>query len=256
VLIWEQFATQGLDRIPMSAPEFLDYEREIRSCEQVAAFDYTPFNLTAGNVPERVQGAVVSPALFSLLGVEPIAGRTLAREEQGEGSDDVIVISERLWKRSFNSDPFLVGKTLQLNGRNYNVIGVMPHSFDFPVPLFNIQGGRFAEQVDIWEPVAFTTNELKARYARSYGMIGRLRSGVTLATAQAEFDTLTKNWLRAHPDNYVVGFGAKVYQFQEQVVSGMRKGLAILFGAVVFVLLIACANLATIASGAGERARA
>jgi putative ABC transport system permease protein len=249
VLIWEQFANQGLDRIPMSAPEFLDYEKGIRSCEQVAAFDYTTFNLTAGNAPERVQGAVVSPALFSLLGVEPIAGRTFAREEQGEGRDGVIVISERIWKRRFNSDPFLVGKTLQLNGRTYNVIGVMPRSFDFPIPLFNVQGGRFAEQVDIWKPVAFTTNELKARYARSYGMIGRLRAGVTLATAQAEFDTLTTNWLRSHPDKYDVGFGAKVYQFQEQVVGGMRKGLAILFGAVVFVLLIACANLATMLLG-------
>jgi putative ABC transport system permease protein len=249
VLIWEQFATQGLDRIPMSAPEFLDYEKEIRSCEQVAAFNYTTFNLTAGSVPERVQGAVVSPALFSLLGVDPIAGRTFAREEQGEGHDDVIVISERIWKRRFNSDPFLVGKTLQLNGRTYNVIGVMPRSFDFPIPLFNIQGGRFAEQVDIWKPVAFTANELKARYSRSYGMIGRLRTGVTLATAQAEFDILTANWLRTHADNYVVGFGAKVYQFQEQVVGGMRKGLAILFGAVVFVLLIACANLATMLLG-------
>jgi putative ABC transport system permease protein len=249
VLIWEKFANQGLERIPMSPPEFLDYEKEIRSCEQVAAFDYTTFNLTAGDVPERVQGAVVSPALFSLLGVEPIAGRTFAREEQGGGRDDVVVISERIWKRRFNSDPFLVGKTLQLNGRTYSVIGVMPRSFDFPIPLFNIQGGRFAEQVDIWKPVAFTTNELKARYARSYGMIGRLRSGVPLATAQAEFDALTKNWLRTYPDNYGEGFGAKVYQFQEQVVGGMRKGLAILFGAVVFVLLIACANLATMLLG-------
>ena len=245
VLLWEQFATQGLDRIPMSAPEFLDYEKEIRSCEQVAAFDYTAFNLTAGDVPERIQGAVVSPALFPLLGVEPVVGRTFAREEQGEGHDDVVVISERLWKRRINSDPFLVGKTLQLNGRTYNVIGVMPRSFEFPIPLFNMQGGRFAEQVDIWKPVAFTTNELKARYARSYGMVGRLRAGVTLAKAQAEFDTLTTNWLRTYADNYGVGFGAKVYRFQEQVVGGMRKGLAILFGAVAFVLLIACANLAT-----------
>lgn len=245
VLVWEQFINQGLERIPVSPPEFLDYEKEVRSCSQLAAFNYTAFNLTGGAIPERIQGAAVSSSLFSLLGVEPIAGRTFARDEQGEGHDDVVVISERLWKRRFNSDPMLVGKTLELNGRTFTVIGVMPRAFEFPIPLFNVQGGQFAEQVDIWKPVAFTANELQSRGSRAYGIIGRLNAGVTPAKAQAEFDTITANWLRIHTDNYPSGFGAKVYSLQEQVVGGMRKGLAILLGAVAFVLLIACANLAT-----------
>ena len=246
VLIWEQFLAQGLERIPVSAPEYLDYAKELKSVE-VAGFDYLNFNLTAGDVPERISGAVVSPSLFTLLGVEPIRGRTFAQEEHGEGHDNVVVISDRLWKRRFNADPMLIGKTLELNGRAFTVIGVMPASFEFPIPLFGIQGNQFGERVDLWKPIAFTPQELKARYSRSYGVIGRLRPGVGVSAAQAELDTVIAGWLRAHPDNYgtATRFGARIYPLHEQVVGGMRKGLAILLGAVAGVLLIACANLAT-----------
>src|ERR1700756_500756 len=131
-LIWEQFKTQGLERIPCSPPEYLDLEKEFQSGTGLAAFNYQTFNLGGGDVPERISGAEGTPSLFPLLGVEPIKGRTFAREEQGEGHDDVIVISERLWKRRFNSDPALVGKSLLFNGRSYTVIGIMPAKFDFP----------------------------------------------------------------------------------------------------------------------------
>src|SRR6266404_7245967 len=246
VLIWEQFATQGLDRIPVSPPEYLDLEKEFQSGTGLAAFNYQAFNLGGGDVPERISGAVVTSSLFPLLGVEPIKGRTFAREEQSEGHDDVIVISERLWKRRFNADPMLIGKTLLLNGRSYTVIGVMPSKFEFPIPLFGVQGNQFAERVDIWKPVAFTKNELEERGSRSYGMITRLRPGVSLSQAQAELDKIISNWKQTYKNNYGGGgFGAKIYVLHDQVVGGMRTGLTILLGAVVFVLLIACANLAT-----------
>ena len=246
VLIWERFATLGLERIPVSPAEYLDLEKEFQSTTGLAAFTFERFNLGGGDVPERISGAAVSPSLFPLLGVEPIKGRTFAREEQGQGQDDIIVISERLWKRRFNSDPALVGKSLLLNGRNYTVIGVMPAKFEFPIPLFGVQGNQFAERVDIWKPVAFTPLELKERYSRSYALIARLRPDVSVAKAQAELDQLISNWIRAYPDNYSSGgFGVRIYPFQDQVVGGMRTGLAILLGAVVFVLVIACANLAT-----------
>ena len=245
-LIWEQFATQGLDRIPVSPPEYLDLEKDFQSGTGIAAFNYQTFNLGGGDVPERISGALVSPSLFPLLGAEPIRGRAFAREEQGQGHYDVIVISERLWKRRFNSDPALVGKSLLLNGRSYSVIGVMPARFDFPIPLFGVQGNQFAERVDIWKPLAFTSLELNERGSRSYGLITRLRPGTSVAKAQAELDKIISNWIRAYPDNYSGGgFGARIYPLQDQVVGGMRTGLAILLGAVIFVLLIACANLAT-----------
>src|ERR1700719_4112245 len=165
-LIWEQFATQGLDRIPVSPPEYLDLEKDFQSGMGIAAFNYQTFNLGGGDVPERISGALVAPSLFPLLGVEPIKGRTFAREEQGQGYDDVIVISERLWQRRFNSDPMLIGKSLLLNGRSYTVIGIMPAKFEFPIPLFGIQGNQFAERVDIWKPLAFTPLELTERGSR------------------------------------------------------------------------------------------
>src|SRR3989440_8308122 len=246
VLIWERFATLGLDRIPVSPAEYLDLEKQFQSSTGLAAFTFQRFNLGGGDVPERISGAAVSPSLFSLLGVEPIKGRTFAREEQGQGHADIIVISERLWKRRFNSGPAIVGKSLLLNGRNYTVIGVMPAKFEFPIPLYGVQGNQFAERVDIWKPIAFTSEELKQRGSRSYGLITRLRPGVSLTQAQAELDKIISNWVQTYKDNYGGGgFGAKIYGLHDQVVGGMRNVLAILLGAVVFVLLIALANLAT-----------
>lgn len=258
VLIWEKFVNQGLDRIPVSAPEYQDYEKNLKSYDRIAAFDYVDLNLTAGDMPERVQGAVVTPGVFPLLGIEPIAGRTFSEAEQGEGNDGVVVISAQLWQRRFNSDPSLVGKTLSLNGRTFTVVGIMPVKFEFPLPLFNIQGGTFAQRVDIWKPIAFTKSELESRGSRSYGVIGRLKKGVPMAQAQAELNAIHANWIRDIPDNYekATGFGGSVYQLHEQVIGGMRSALAILLSAVVLVLLIACANLTTmLLARAGARER-
>src|SRR5437763_12855128 len=135
-LIWEQFATQGLERIPVSPPEYLDLEKEFQSGTGLAAYTYQTFNLGGGDIPERISGALVTPTLFPLLGVEPIKGRTFAREEQGQGHADMIVISERLWQRRFNSDPSMIGKPLLLNGRSYTVIEIMPAKFECRIPLF------------------------------------------------------------------------------------------------------------------------
>jgi putative ABC transport system permease protein len=247
VLLWEEFVAQGLNRIPVSVPEFLDYEKQTKSFTQIAAFNYVDFNLTSGDIPERIQGAVVSPALFPLLGAEPARGRVFAADELGEGRDDMVVISGRLWQRRFNSDPQIIGKKVSLNGRTYNVIGVMPKAFEFPLPLFNVQGGQFAERVDIWKPIAFTENELKSRGSREYGIIGRLRPDVTAKQAQVELDALIARWKKDYPGSYGsdANFGAKVYPLHDQVVGGMRPALWILFGAVLLVLLIACANLTT-----------
>jgi hypothetical protein len=175
VLLWNQFKALGLERISVSTPEYVDLERDFHGCPQIAAFDSRSFNLGGEGTPERISGAVVSPALFPPLGVNPIAGRTFACEEQDEGHDDVVLVSERLWKRRFNSDPDLVGKSLLLNGRNYAVIGVMPPSFEFPIPLFGIQGNQFAARVDLWKPIAFTQNELQLS-ALLYG-VGAFDSG-------------------------------------------------------------------------------
>jgi predicted permease len=246
LLLWEKFPAQNLERIPVSAPEYMDYVKELKSVD-VAAFNYADLNLTGGEMPERISGAVVSPSLFPILGVEPIRGRVFTSEEFGEGKDNAVVISERLWQRRFNRDPQLVGKQLSLNGRSLTVVGIMPAKFEFPLPIFNVQGGTFGQRVDIWKPIAFTKNELESRGSRSYGVIARLKSGATLAQARAELATVIANWRSRFPDNYSPAspFDASLYPFQEQVVGPMRTALLILSGAVVLVLLIACANLTT-----------
>ena len=257
VLLWEKFSAQGLDRIPVSAPEYFDYEKEIKSLD-IAGFDYTDLNLTSGETPERIAGAVVTPSLFPVLGVEPIRGRTFSQNEFGEGNDNVVVISERLWKRRFNADPGFVGKQLSLNGRSFTVIGIMSEQFQFPLPLFNVQGGTFGQRVDLWKPIAFTKNELESRGSRSYGIIGRLKPGVSLSRAQAEVDTVISSWFTRFPDNYEAAtrFGSTLYKFHDQVVGGMQTALIILLGAVALVLLIACANLTTmLLARAGARER-
>jgi putative ABC transport system permease protein len=248
VLLWERFPPQGLERIPVSAPEYLDYQKQATSFEQIGAFNYADYNLTTGDIPERVSGALVSPGLLSLLGIEPIRGRIFTKDEGAEGRDDVVVISARLWQRRFNADPTLVGNKILLNGRPHTVVGIMPRGFDFPLPLFNVQGSRFASRADIWKPIAFKKDELEARYSRSYGVIARLRSGVSAAKGQAEIDNITANFRQNNPKNYPqesTAFGAKLYPLQSQVVGPMRTGLLILLGAVSLVLLIACANLTT-----------
>ncbi len=246
VLLWEKFPAQGLERIPVSAPEYLDYTKQVRSME-VGGFDYVDLNLTAGDMPERIAGADVSPNIFSLLGVEPIRGRAFTPDEFGEGHDNVVVISERLWKRRFDADPRIVGKDLQLNGRSFRIVGIMPARFEFPLPLFNIQGAQFGQRVDIWKPLAFRKDDLESRGSREWAVVGRLKPGVSLTQAQAEIDTIVAGWYQRFPDNYnaATKFGATLYPFHEQVVGGMRTALLILSGAVAVVLAIACANLTT-----------
>jgi putative ABC transport system permease protein len=258
VLLFEKFSGQGLDQIPVSAPEYLDWEKQARSYERIAAFNFADFNLTGGDMPERIAGAVVTPSLFPLLGVAPIKGRVFNDAEFGEGNDGVVLISERLWRRRFNSDPQLVGAQVSVNGRSFTVVGIMPANFEFPLPLFGVQGGTFAERADMWKPIAFTKGELESRGSRSYGVIGRLKAGITIAQAQAEANTIVANWHQLFRDNYEPStkFGATIYPMHDLVIGGMRPALMVLLGAVAMVLLIACANLTTmLLARAGGRER-
>lgn len=258
VLLFEQFKAQGLDRIPVSPPEYLDYQRETTKFAGLAAFTYVGLNLTSGDRPERIAGATVTPSLFPLLGIEPTRGRVFADNESTEGHDDVAIISERLWERRFNSDPTFVGKVISLNDRKVTVIGIMPKQFEFPLPLFNLGAGEFGEQVDIWMPVVFSADALKNRGSRGFGMIGRLAQGVTMPQAQAELNTIVSAMKKRYPNNYDSGdsFGATLYSLHDQVIGSMRTALWVLLGAVGLVLFIACANLTTmLLARAGSRER-
>ena len=247
VLLFEHFRDQHLDTIPVSPPEFLEYKAQLKSVEKLAAFTTATYNLSEGDVPERIFGATVSADLFPLLGVQPIRGRIFRPEECAVGRNDVIMISERLWRRKFDRDPRVLGSKILADGRVFTVVGIMPASFEFPLPLFNITGAQFGEQADIWQPLGFTAEEMKNRGSRSYGVIGRLAPGVSAPQAQAEIETVVRamrpRFKKFYPQTE--SFGATLYPLKEQVIGGMKPLLLILLGAVALVLLIACANLAT-----------
>src|SRR5947209_1213618 len=223
ILLLQHFKSQNLERIPVSPPEFKDYETRARSFEKLGAFGYTDFNLAGEDRLERITGATVTAGVLPLLGVSPIKGRFFQPEECTLGRDDVVIISARLWQRRFNSDPQIIGTKLLLNGKNFTVVGVMPAGFDFPLQLFNLgNGGQFGGRADIWKPLAFTEEEMKKRGSRSYAMIGRLAPGTSAAQAQAEIETINAQMRREHLDNYSQdnSFGGDVFPLQQLAVGG------------------------------------
>src|SRR6516164_3840201 len=252
VLLLQHFKSQNLERVPVSPPEFVDYESRARDFEKMGAFGFVDFNLANGDKPERIAGAQVTANVFPLLGVAPIRGRFFEPTECQLGRNDVIISSERLWQRKFNRDPQILGTKLLLDGKGFTVVGIMPARFDFPLQLFNLgAGGQFGGRADIWKPLAFTDDEMKARYSRSFWIVGRLAPGTSAAQAQAEIETINAQMRREHTDNYRQdnSFGGDVLLLQDLAVAGMRPALLILLGAVFLVLLIACANLTTMLLG-------
>src|SRR5437867_8781359 len=203
VLLLQHFKSQNLERIPVSPPEFKDYETRAHSFEKLGAFGYTNFNLAGEDKPERISGATVTAGVLPLLGVSPIKGRFFEPEECTIGRDDVVIISARLWPRRFNSDPQIIGTKLLLNGKSFTVVGVMPASFDFPLQLFNLgNGGQFGGRAEIWQPPAFSDEQMKARYSRRLRVIGRLATGTSVPKAEAEIETINAQMRREHPNNY------------------------------------------------------
>ena len=248
VLLLQHFKSQNLERIPVSPPEFLDYETRAHSFEKLGAFGFTNFNLAGEDKSERISGTTVTAGVLPLLGVSPIKGRFFEPEECTLGRDDVVIISARLWQHRFNSDPQIIGTKLLLNGKSFTVVGVMPASFDFPLQLFNLgNGGQFGGRAEIWQPLAFSDEQMKARYSRSFAVVGRLAPRTSVAQAQAEIETINAQMRREHPNNYMQNnsFGGDVLPLHDLAVGGMRPALLILLGAVFLVLLIACANLTT-----------
>jgi putative ABC transport system permease protein len=248
VLLLQHFKSQNLERIPVSPAEFVDYETRAHSFEKLGAFGFTSFNLAGEDRPERIAGATLTAGVLPLLGVAPIKGRFFEAEECALGRDDVVILSARLWQRRFNSDPQIIGKKLLLNGKSFTVVGVMPPGFDFPLQLFNLgNGGQFHERAEIWKPLAFTDDEMKARGSRAYTLIGRLAAGTSVSRAQAEIQTINAQMRGEHSDYYSQdnSFGGDVFPLQQLAVGGIRPALLILLGAVLLVLLIACANLTT-----------
>ena len=244
VMVWERNTKKGWNESPTSFADFVDFRDNAKSVELVAFTD-TNFNLTGGDQPERVAGLRVSANLFSLLGVNPARGRWFAPGEDKPGAGHVLILSYGLWQRSFGGNSNLVNQTVQLNGQSYTVVGVMPPTFKFP-PAFSATttSEELISNADLWVPL--TTDDVPLiRNIRNLKMIGRLPAGVAPQQAQAEINSIASRLAREYPD-VNAGLESVVIPLHEQIVGDVREALLILLGAVVLVLLIACANIANL----------
>jgi putative ABC transport system permease protein len=209
---------------------YQDYKRLGASFESMAAFTEPSVNLIGDGEPERVRGANAEAALFDVLGVKPVEGRLFARDEEVQGRDAVVVIGWGLWQRRFAGGSVL-GHQLDFDGRRLTVIGVMPKGFAFP--------GKNSE---FWAPLA-VSEQAKRRAGYWLQMVARLKPGVTPVTAQREMDVVGKQLERQYPDENA-GYGIYVNPLDQHVAGSVRTPLLVLMGAVGFVLLIACVNVA------------
>ncbi len=237
VLIWTRFLPD-LPQNWVSGPEVIDFRERNSSLEDLAALAWPNFNLTGVGEPEQLQGGAVTANLFPLLGVAPQYGRVFRPEEDQPGAGRVVILSHGLWQRRFGGDPQMVGKTISLNGAANTVVGVMPPDFGILPP-----DAQSPMQVDLWTPFALDFKQ-QSRGSHFIRVIARLKPGVTLEQARADMDAVAEQMDKAFYNDF--GFGVTVAPLHGHVVRNVRPALLVLLGAVGFVLLIACANVANL----------
>jgi predicted permease len=223
----------------VSYPNFLDWQKDNQTLSSMAVSRSYSFSFTGIGLAEQVPAQLVTSDFFPILGVKPVAGRAFLRSDDQIGAPPVALISAGFWKRKFGSAPDAIGKSLTLDGKGYTVVGVIPSDFDLMLDSFSAS--------DIYAPVVQWNNDLL--FSRGAGLgfhgIGRLRPDTTLGEARADFAGITKNLAAAYPE-VNKGIGAALIPFKQRMVGGVQPILLVLFCAVGFVLLIACANIANL----------
>jgi predicted permease len=234
VSVWEHSLRAGIDRNEMAPANYFDLRNQNQVFEGVGAFGEVSLNLTGAGEPERLDGRLVSANVFGLLGVKPALGRTFAPEEDQPGRERVVVLSDGLWRRRFNSDPTIVGRNITLNAEPYTVVGVMPPDFFFP-----------EREGELWTPWAMQPEEASGRGDHYVRVMARLKPGITMQQANAEVGAIAARLSNEYPRTNE-GLGFLVSSFHEDYVGNLRTPILILFAAVALVLLIACANVANL----------
>ena len=234
-VIWEVNPTGTQERV--SVPTFEDWSRDTRSFEALAAYRHVDFAYAGTGDPRNVRGVRATAGLFNVLKSQARLGRTFAPSDAVVGSDRVVIVSDGFWQRVLGGDPQIVGKTIQLDAVAFTVIGVMPAGFEFPT----------AAAVEAWAPLAFDPNDLhgRSRRARSLTVVGRLAATASMADAQREITLLAQRIATDFKDSNS-GWTARVVAAHEQLVAASRPALLVLMGAVGFLLLIVCANMANL----------
>jgi predicted permease len=246
-VVWKSIPKKNLERDWTSYPTYKDWERESRGFAEMAAFlrpDGSVLNLSQEDREEQIQAAKVSADFFSVLGTNAILGRTFAMAEMPSGAN-LAVLSYEFWKERFGGATDIVGKKLQMDGVLFEVIGVMPEKFAFPTKDTQVWGE--AKETQVWVPIDSDARWPKfqtIRLADAFGVIGRLRPGVSAEGAQAEMNVVAQRLAQEHPETDL-DLGIRVVPLTSYLVAPrLRLTLWLFFAAVIFVLLIACANVA------------
>ncbi|HET8924867.1 MAG TPA: ABC transporter permease [Candidatus Acidoferrum sp.] len=226
----------GWDQNPVSVPDFVVWREQSHSFEDMVASQLSDFALTGEGEPERFEGMRVSASYFDVLGVPPALGRTFLPGEDQPGHDQVVILSDGLWQRRFGSNPKVVGEAVRLNGNSYKVVGIMPKGHRL---------GYYGPQM--WTPLVFPPQSLlpAARDDRSLDVMARLKSGVSVETAKAEMAALAQRSEQTYPGTNK-GWGATAWPIQKYLADEFKVAMRLLMGTAIFVLLIACANIASL----------
>ena len=233
VRIWEMNQKLNIPFFSTSVLNYLSFKEQAKSFEALGSYGGANVNITGAGEPERLAGGALTSSMFDVVKIHPISGRGFRPEEEAPGRGRVAILSERLWKRRFASDPQIVGRSIELNGVAFEVVGIMSDSFRFPATA------------EIWVPMAIDpAHENRGNHVIS--TVGRLRPGVTLAQAESEIKSMAAGLGKTFPQSND-GWSARMASFYDWIVpEEIRTALTILLGAVGLVLLIACANVANL----------
>jgi predicted permease len=240
--VWLHSPAVGIFRDWLSPGEYIDVQNENHSFEETALAGSQIFVLTGREQPERLFGVRTQSSLLEMLGAKPLLGRLLMPEDDKPGKADVAILSERAWKRLFNSDPRIVGKTIVLNGNPVTVAGVLQGGFVLNAEVMPSEIPM--DKMDIFAPLPLGADAEKIRRDENYNIMVRLKPGVSVKQAQADIEVIASS-IR-EKDERDASFGMHVVGLQEQVVGDVRRALLVLLGSVGLVLLIACANVANL----------
>jgi putative ABC transport system permease protein len=237
IRLWESNPGRGWPEFSASALNFEDWRKQQTAFEQLAAYEFATLNLTGDGEPERVAALSVTANLFPTLGTPPALGRNFLPEEEQAGRHRVAILSDGLWRRRFGADPGLINRQIQLSGESYTVVGVMPPRF------------QFIPDREVWTPLMLDPALAPWHANRSHHnihVIGRLKPGLSLAQAQAEMDVIARQLEQQYPKSNA-GWGLRLQTFYDWLApEQIRRSVLVLFAAVGFVLLIACANVANL----------
>ena len=246
VILWNRSPGLGITEDWFSTAQYLDVKNSGSGLEEVALAYGANENLTGDGEPERIATLRASSSLFTMLGVRPALGRVFTAEDDTRVPANTALLGYWTWVRRYGSDPSVIGRRVEVNGRPFQIVGVLPSSFSVPHEVVPTVGN--AEDAHLVIPLPLAPSAGQVRNREEYNIIGRVKRGVPVAQLQREMDTLTTRLRRDFPDVYPPSGGLTfgVVPLQEQVVGGVRRALAILIGAVACVLLIACANVANL----------